>query len=117
MWSGQVTCAGANGCHGTHVALQDDNAGIRGGHHANATGSLTTATTVGNSYRFLIGIHGYEDSDYEYHPTASAHNQYKGVARTGADLTDKTTISWSCGECHGKFHTEAADVGPALLLG
>jgi hypothetical protein len=111
-WSGQVHCAGANGCHGTHAAGQDDYAGIRGAHHANATGSLTTATTVGNSYRFLIGIHGYEDSDYEFQPTASAHNQYKGVARTGADLTDKITISWSCGECHGQFHTKAADVGP-----
>ena len=109
-WSGSVTCAGANGCHGTHVSGQDDMAGVRGAHHTNVGGSLTTADSVANSYRFLIGIHGYEDSDWEYQPTASAHNQYKGVARTG-NVSDTSTISWLCGECHGEFHTYATDVG------
>ena len=71
-WSGQVTCAGEFGCHGTHASGQNESAGIRGAHHSNASGSLTTATTVGNSYRFLIGIHGYEDSDYEYQPAAAS---------------------------------------------
>jgi hypothetical protein len=113
--SGTLNCAGANGCHGKHNAGYNDMAGVSGAHHANVTDALETADTVANSYRFLIGIHGYEDSDWEYQPTDNAHNQYKGVARAAADLTDKTTISWLCGECHGKFHTKAADVGTTAL--
>jgi len=107
----RVTCAGANGCHGKHDAGYNDMAGVSGAHHANVTGALTTADEVYNSYRFLNGIHGYEDSDWEWQVTAAAHNQYKGVARASSDLSDTSTISWLCGECHGKFHTNAADVG------
>lgn len=111
--SGVLNCAGANGCHGKHDAGFNEMSGVSGAHHSNQGGALTTANTVGNSYRFLIGIHGNEDSDWEYTKSDNStdHNQYKGVARTTTDLNDKTTISWLCGECHGQFHTKASDVG------
>jgi len=34
------------------------------------------------------------------------------VARTG-EVSDTSTISWLCGECHGEYHTETTDVGTA----
>lgn len=107
-----LTCAGAYGCHGKHDSGFDDMAGVNGAHHSNEGGSLTTAGTSGNSYRFLIGIHGYEETKWEYAPSSSEHNQYKGVTRAGT-VDTKTTISWLCGECHGEYHTDAADVGSA----
>ncbi len=111
--SGQmVTCAGYYGCHGHHRPGDDNYAGILGAHHSNIGNDgktpLTNATTVGNSYRFLLGIYGIEDKYYEFRPTQTRHNQYYGVART--DVTSVTsdvehTISYLCAECHGYFHT------------
>lgn len=106
----KLSCAGLYGCHGTH-----DSSGVNGAHHANATGALTTATTVANSYRFLNGIKGFEADDYEYNPGAATgnHNVYLGEARTGAEATadavsDTHTISYFCAECHGIFHSGAS---------
>jgi hypothetical protein len=57
-------------------------------------------STVGKSYRFLYGIKGVEHTDWEYEATIDNHNGYKG------DFNHNTidTISYLCGECHGKFH-------------
>ena len=99
----QLRCYGANGCHGDHAS-----ATLQGAHHDNTDGLTDTAGTVGNSFRFLLGIKGREDSDYEFAPTSAAHNQYFGEDR-GADLTSlTTTMSYYCGTCHGVFHSEAA---------
>ena len=95
---GQVSCAD---CHGS------------GGHHSNATGSITAGATAGTSYRFLqhgagLGVSGYEDPNYEAasgvlssNLSATTHNQYKGDTAVAA--TD--TISAFCASCHGDFHT------------
>ena len=101
-WAEQLTCDGVYGCHGKHDAT-----GVSGAHHANASGSLTTANTVGNSYRFLGNIHGYEDDDWEDTALDNSpnHNQYKGVEEN-ANYTNRTTISFSCAECHGYFHSD-----------
>jgi hypothetical protein len=107
----KLSCAGTYGCHGTHDAN-----GVNGSHHANATGALTTANTVANSYRFLYGIKGYEAVDYEYQPAATDgdHNVYLGKARSGAEATADVvtagtdTISYLCAECHGIFHSGSA---------
>jgi hypothetical protein len=103
IWSGQVTCAGTNGCHGKHDTT-DQMAAIAKSHHGGD--STIDGLTVATSYRFLYGIVGLEDSDWEYRPTASAHNQYKGVDRV-ADMTSgaTNTISYLCAECHGMFHS------------
>ncbi len=112
-WSGQVTCAGVYGCHGDRT-VSGNMAAIKGAHHSNATGALTTADSIGNSYRFLLGIHGNEDSDYEYQPTNTAHNQYYGVDRTSeTDLSDRHTISYFCAECHGDFHNGSGNLTPS----
>ena len=95
---GQVSCAS---CHGS------------GGHHSNATGSITDGGTAGTSFRFLqygasLGVSGYEDPNYEAgtgvlgnNLSATNHNQYKGDTAVGA--TD--TMSAFCASCHGDFHT------------
>ena len=105
-WSQQLRCAGTYGCHGNHSLTNMTKA-----HHRNITGALTTASWVGNSFRFLLGIKGREDSDYEYQPTAAAHNQYYGEIRNtaGSDVVvGQDTMSYYCAECHGIYHSEVA---------
>jgi cytochrome c553 len=121
----QVTCAGLYGCHGQHRDTDtNDWSSIRGGHHENddclKSGTYDTAlagTTVGKSYRFLYGIVGLEDSDWEFQPALGAHNQYKGIHRIDDAIasTDTSTISYLCSECHGQFHndTGAGAIGDA----
>ena len=104
-WSNQLTCAGTYGCHGSH-AYTDPDAAIAGSHHGNAGGTATqasTPSTVGNSYRFLGGIKGLENSQWNWAETASVHNEYYGAAAP-TTYGDKGTISYSCAQCHGDFH-------------
>ena len=114
--SGQpLTCAGVYGCHGDRT-VSGNLAAISGAHHNDATGeidgSTTGATTVGGSYRFLLGIYGYEDSNWELSPTYSAHNEYYGYDRNSetTNVTDKHTISYFCAECHGNFHNGSGNI-------
>jgi predicted CXXCH cytochrome family protein len=108
-WSSQLTCDGTYGCHGEHSA-----AGITGAHHGNTNtthNQCNVANTVGNSYRFLGNIQGLENADWNYSATSAVHNEYFGVdSPTNRDLSsttysNKTTISFSCAECHGFFHS------------
>jgi hypothetical protein len=111
--SNRLTCGGTYGCHGTHAAGTDSWGAISGGHHTNASGAITSpGTTAPGGYRFLVGIAGYEDSDWEYRPTVSAHNQYMGVDDPG-QITDTSTISYLCAECHGQFHDDTDNIGSA----
>jgi len=98
----QLTCAGTTGCHGDRNKEGDFEA-LLGAHHADD--STIDGQTVGTSYRFLKGILGYEDSDWEYQPDASHHNQYKGTDRSSEAQVNTTTISYLCAECHGFFHS------------
>ncbi len=116
-WSAQLNCAGQLGCHGKHDVAGND-AGILGAHHGNTGGTSTraqTPTTVGESYRFLGGIKGLENSGWNWAETASLHNEYYGVNdatqrnQTYSSYADKTTISYSCAECHGYFHSRIDD--------
>lgn len=106
----QVTCAGLYGCHGRHMT-DDDYDGLRGAHHGDD--SVLDGSTVAKSYRFLLGVKGMEDSKWEYRPTSSTHNQYKGVDRTSDSAFDISTISYLCGQCHGEFHNGAGMTGSA----
>jgi len=116
-WTNQLTCAGQYGCHGSHGAT----GGITGAHHGNTGGTATQAglagapTTIGSSYRFLAGIRGLEQSQWNWNESASSHNEYFGVDspanRDQASVTyaNKDTISFSCAECHGFFHSRIDD--------
>ncbi len=103
-WTTQLTCAGTYGCHGDHTQA-DDFAAIYGAHHTDD--STIDGSSVGKSYRFLAGILGIEDSDWEYTASDNStdHNEYKG-ANGNASYADKTTISYLCAECHGYFHSQ-----------
>jgi len=107
-WNNQLTCAGVTGCHGDHTAT-DDFTAVKGGHHGDD--SVLDGSTVAQSYRFLKGIIGLEDPEWEYQPTATKHNQYHGEARTADTATNTKTISYLCAECHGDFHSGAGTLG------
>lgn len=109
-WASQLTCAGTYGCHGNHgngTDVLDDFGGVSGAHHGDD--GTVDGSSVAKSYRFLLGIRGIEDSDAEYQPNASEHNQYMGIDKT--DDSQPTagsavqTISYLCAECHGVFHS------------
>ncbi len=98
----QLHCAGTYGCHGDS-GIVDDIKSLLGAHHSDD--SIIDGSTVGKSYRFLKGVLGYEDRDWEFQPTPSEHNQYKGVDRTSETEVDPSTISGFCARCHGDFHS------------
>ncbi|MDH5297891.1 MAG: hypothetical protein OEV91_02630, partial [Desulfobulbaceae bacterium] len=118
-----LTCAGNNGCHGYRVGDGfGGSTGVKslsGAHHGNVDGKLTTATTVANSYRFLLGVKGGENPiDRWENKDASSHNEYYGEAVpnilncsangchvNGYVQPPNHTISGFCATCHGNFHT------------
>jgi predicted CXXCH cytochrome family protein len=106
--SGQrVTCAGTYGCHGTHAASSMTTA-VKGGHHLGVSGAIETPGEMpAGGYRMLVGIAGFEDSDWEFQPITSEHNQYYGDTDKGND-----TIGSLCGRCHGNFHSATNSSSP-----
>ena len=102
-WSStnQLTCAGTYGCHGTHTST-DDFAAISGAHHTDD--STIDGTSVGKSFRFLLGIKGTEDSDWEYTNSSSDHNGYYASDYQTTGTMDTASINYLCAECHGNFH-------------
>lgn len=103
----ELTCAGTWGCHGNRT-IEDPYESIYGAHHEDD--SVIDGSTVGKSYRFLYGIKGTEHDDWEYLATPFSHNGYRG------DRSHKTmdTISYLCGECHGRFHPNPFLGGPEV---
>lgn len=115
-WNQQLSCAGTFGCHGNHNS-NDPIVAIKGAHHNNTkVGNSATkadSTTINNygiggSYRFLAGIYGLEDPDWEYSASSSDHNEYYGV-NGNINYANKNTISYLCAECHGYFHSGIDD--------
>ncbi len=103
--SNQLSCAGTYGCHGTHTST-DDFAAISGAHHADD--STIDGSTVGKSFRFLYGIKGTEDSDWEYTNSSTDHNgYYASDYNNGPGSMDSASINYLCAECHGNFHLHA----------
>lgn len=115
-----LTCAGTLGCHGNRatagVALS-----MKGAHHTIDTalkfgGPISEAgqgSTVGLSYRFLLGVKGGEETNWMgVSPSATVHNEYKGAISKGIESTISApggnTISGLCAECHGTFHGPTA---------
>lgn len=108
----ELTCSGVYGCHGRHDGTAEAM------HHANSTGTAATVdgSTLGKSFRFLKGIKGGEDDDYEYE-VAVDHNVYIGANRAVGAADDTSggtdTMSYFCAECHGIFHSGAGTEGVA----
>jgi len=117
--SPNFTCGGVYGCHGDR-SKADSFGAVSGAHHSNVSGECD-GSDIGNSYRFLAGVKGYENmvADYEYqNADATHHNEYYGV-KTATDSGDdgsydlaplNNTISGLCAECHGEFHSNE-DIG------
>lgn len=120
-WSSteQLTCAGTYGCHGNRGADStdtDDYEATRGAHHADD--ATINGTTVGTSFRFLLGVLGTEYNTtpnkwaYGMSNTAQAiHNEYKGLTSPADNVSDTSpgtggSISGLCAECHGRFHSQ-----------
>jgi hypothetical protein len=112
------TCSGIYGCHGAR-AVTDKFIAIKGAHHTDDTvlkfGSIAEGnqgSSTGLSYRFLNGVHGGEDSDWQATTSSTDHNEYKGAISMGtssATAPAGNTISGLCAECHGYFHGTGSD--------
>jgi len=100
LMSSQLRCAGTYGCHGSRTESDQLDA-MKGAHHTDDAAPLTGGTSVGKSYRFLKGILGKEDTNWEQDNTNTSHNEYKG----GSGFPSSETISSLCGQCHGDFHS------------
>ncbi len=119
------TCAGVYGCHGDR-SISGSMAAIRGSHHVDDDvlkfGSIDEAsqgTTTALSYRFLKGVKGGEDSDWQATKDEDDHNEYKGATagvEGSATVPGGSTISGLCAECHGNFHGGSTDIGTGPWL-
>ncbi len=104
----QLTCAGVNGCHGDPSISGGDFASLAGAHHGvELANGFSDGSDIAKSYRFLYGIKGVEDDDWEYTVSSTDHNQYSGEVRTSNTSSVDTTITHLCCECHGVFHAAA----------
>lgn len=93
-----LTCAGSKGCHGSRQSASGTGiAALSGAHHGNVDGQLNTADTVANSYRFLLGVKGFENStDKWQNKSATSHNEYYGK-------TTPTTYACGSNDCHASY--------------
>lgn len=109
---GQLRCAGGTvggpwGCHGHNgrqgdTAVDDQTKAMKGGHHGDDTPPLAgSLTDVAKNYRFLLGIKGKEDTDWEKDNVNTSHNEYQGAT----NFTTTSTINYLCAECHGNYHS------------
>ncbi|NTV13064.1 MAG: cytochrome c3 family protein [Desulfobulbaceae bacterium] len=111
-----LSCAGINGCHGD-LSITDETVSMYQSHHAVEPSpdpryrEGDPAKSLAFSYRFLKGIAGYEDTDYEMTVDRADHNQYKGIARVIESSIDSKSISYSCARCHGDFHNGSLNAG------
>ena len=126
LFSNRLTCAGELGCHGTRLLYGPTGIpAIKGAHHQNVDGKCDTADKVYNSYRFLLGVKGLENTtDKWQNKNANSHNEYYGatapmiIDASGGDCTNchaggiaqpsNHTISGFCATCHGQFHAQAS---------
>lgn len=122
------TCSGAKGCHGDRT-VEDKLLSLKGAHHTDdgvlKFGSISLTGQGGSnglSYRFLKGVKGGEDSDWQDTVNATNdHNEYFGDTAMGTSILTSpanNTISGLCAECHGYFHgtlsSECSNVSPWL---
>jgi len=117
-----VLCAGAFGCHGNRD-IKSQSQATHGTHHADdsalkfgtAYDADEQGATPGASYRYLNGVEGYEDADWEYSVGPNDHNEYSGIDVTDRSAqTEVTTMSQFCASCHGNFHMAGQSDGSGI---
>jgi len=106
----------SDSCHYTLFAPVDDvalNTGCEGchlpKHHAPQQAAGDPAIAANGYFRFLSapkhaaggGVHGIEDSDWQFTNNGTDHNEYLGSTTS----TDNTMTGYCIG-CHGNFHTQ-----------
>ncbi len=117
-------CAGQYGCHGNRTVVTDELSAIKGAHHTDDAvfkfGSINLSGqggSTGLSYRFLLGVKGGEDTNWQATSSSTDHNEYLGDTSMGgssATVPANNTISGLCAECHGNYHgTTASEAGSA----
>ncbi len=117
-----LTCSGQFGCHGIRSPQVNKFTAMKGAHHGNVDGELSTANTVANSYRFLYNVIGLENTTASkwQNVNASNHNEYYGAIEpmdyeafgcvtchesgTNYNRPKSKTMSGFCATCHGYFH-------------
>lgn len=124
-----ITCAGYIGCHGKRMDDGTQTRGIKmikGAHHKNVDGKCDTNPATAeayNSYRFLVGVKGLENTGtYKWQNyNANNHNEYFGASAplelgcsdtschgsTSGVYSPNGSISVFCGTCHGQFHDKS----------
>ena len=89
-----LTCAGADGCHGDATVTGND-AGIAGFHHGSKSG--WRYLQIANGQAAVVGV---GSSDWEAaQPSATNHNVYSSSTSVG--------INKLCANCHPNFHGTA----------
>ena len=111
--SSQLTCAGTTGCHGS-TSQTNPTMALFGSHHNNDMTRWNDGTTTASSFRFLDGVQGLEDPDWEYQPTSSSHNKYYGIDRTNENDSGGT-ISSLCARCHNNFHNGSGQISAGIV--
>lgn len=114
-----ITCYGNFGCHGIRKLPIPAFKGI---HHNNVDGKLDVADTPQNSYRFLMGVYGYENTagtNKWQNFDSNEHNEYFGATspidfgggcslascHTGNGVQPTNhTMSMFCATCHQNIH-------------
>jgi len=112
-----LTCAGKGGCHGKRDPFGSSGLlALKGAHHQNVDGKCDVADKVYNSYRFLTGVKGLENTtDRWQNKNANSHNEYYGATTPMSEdcfschlpmdvVPANNTISGFCSTCHGDFH-------------
>ncbi len=109
----QFTCAGLYGCHGS-AHITDPMDSIRGSHHKNS-GNKPAGETVGDSYRFLLGVTGLEADDLQ-NRDSTHHNEY---IRDDSQLAGFPTLvgPGTCYWCHGPDNPWMGNSGDVLEPG
>lgn len=109
----KLTCAGTTGCHGNLTRTGDIPAMYQTHHAAEPQPDprVRNGNSLATSYRWLDGVAGYEDSDYELTFDGGIHNQYIGFDRTADINSSSKAISQFCAKCHGNFHFGPANSG------
>lgn len=117
--SRQLTCAGTTGCHGDRT-IDGEITSMLTGHHGNDMTRWKDGSSLPESYRFLKGVQGLEDQQYEYLPGsgfsgAGRHNKYYGRDRTSETDDAAGTMSSLCAQCHGNFHNGSGNIAAGSM--
>lgn len=127
-----MTCAGIDGCHGNRMNPAGTQ-GITGAHHNNASGAVVQGSAdeePGHGYRFLLGVNGFEDTDWQFTESLTDHNEYYGTSSpqalgcgasggitchgNGGVRAPNGTMAEFCATCHGNFHTTTTTVSSGI---